>query len=459
MFNDTRWAARYQFLEDLWRGRDRLLLDPELEGLLRDGGTGPGNASPEAIAELFDELVPARTVRESVYVVVESENRAGEFANARAGSTFVGREEGEGLLRGGAFEMALLHLPGGELDDGALSLVENLAKHCRKGKTGVVVLSGEAAGGLDFEGASAFVDRYVRGARLFGVAQPELTALYDLGGYDDDDVDLDADEAGLDEGEAYDRALERAERAWSDGSEDGPREAEEDDVPIDFDNRLGADPSMRDWVIVLGQADLAAGLTLIELPPRPVHDSARASDDDSASARAAATQVHEARRQADQAAIERQQLLEQLEDAHERIAALEESREPAPHGADNGARLDAALAAQQSLEWELTKLKSELEKERARPVGELEAELASLRAQLAERTAASSRPHTRAASPAAGPREARGVAPAQAVGPARAGPVLAELDRLLARVERGGIASMALHRSLAALRRRISLGR
>lgn len=448
MLHDTRWAARYQFLEDLWRGRDRLLLDPDLEGLLRDGGTGPGNASPPAIAELFNELVPSANVRESVYVVIESEQRAAEFAKARAGSTFVGREEGEGLLRGGAFETAVLHLP--SLDDDARALVDILARHCTSGKTGVLVLPGEAIGGLDFDQASAFVDRHMRGARLFGVAQPELAALYDLGGEPDPDVDLDDfDDEGLDEGEAYDRALERAERAWA---EDESSAADEDDVPIDFDNRLGVDPSMRHWIVVLGAADLAGGLTLVELPPRATADSARGhADEDSVHARAAATQVHEARRQADQVAIERQQLLEQLEDAHERIAALEESRDPAAAGVENSVRLDAALAAQQSLEWELTKLRSELEKERARPVGELEAELASLRARLADQPAASGATATS--------REVRGAASATPVSASPFGPLLAELDRLLARVERGGIASMALHRSLVALRRRISMGR
>lgn len=444
MLEDTRWAARYQFLEDLWRGRDRLLLDPELEGLLRDGGSGPGNASPEAVAELFDELVPKRSVRESVYVMIESAQRAAEFANARAGTTFVGRDEGIGMLRGGAFDVAVLHVP--SVDDDALELVETLVRQCRRGKTGVVVFTGEAAGGMDFDGASAFVDTHMRGARLFGVAEPQLTALYDFGGGegDDDDVDLATDESGLDEEEAYDRALERAERAWSDEDDGG-----EDEVPIDFDNRLGADPSMRQWVVVLGSSDLGRGLTLVELPPRPAQSSTRVeADDDSASARAAATQVQEARRQADQAAIERQQLLEQLEDAHERIAALEESREEVA-GVQDSARLDAALAAQQSLEWELTKVRSELEKERARPVGELEAELAALRARLAEQG-------TAPVSAATALREPRGSIEVEA---APTGPLLAELDRLLARVERGGIASMALHRSLVGLRRRISMGR
>ncbi|MBC8067153.1 MAG: hypothetical protein IAG13_02375, partial [Deltaproteobacteria bacterium] len=32
---EMRWAARYTFCDPLWRGRARLIVDPELEAVLR----------------------------------------------------------------------------------------------------------------------------------------------------------------------------------------------------------------------------------------------------------------------------------------------------------------------------------------------------------------------------------------------------------------------------------------
>ena len=51
MGDERRWAARYQFLEELWRERDRIVFDPELEHALHAGSEG----SP---AELLGRLLP-----------------------------------------------------------------------------------------------------------------------------------------------------------------------------------------------------------------------------------------------------------------------------------------------------------------------------------------------------------------------------------------------------------------
>src|SRR5690606_13906665 len=97
-------------------------------------------------------------------------------------------------------------------------------------------------------------------------------------------------------------------------------------------------------------------------------------------------QLAEAQRRGDLEAIERQSLLEQLEQAEDRISSLEEAAEfsadePAA-SSSAGPRVDEILAREQTLRWELERLRGELERLEARPVEALEAEVARLQAQL-----------------------------------------------------------------------------
>jgi chromosome segregation ATPase len=175
-----------------------------------------------------------------------------------------------------------------------------------------------------------------------------------------------------------------------------------------------------------------------------VIELAEPTAEEPASQAAVDAQLTQAQRQADLAAIERQRLLEQLEEAHERIAALAEEREqwlegtrPPDEPAD---RLDAALAREQALRWRVQQIAGELEQVRARPVDELEARLAQLEARGST--------GARAAGREGADRSAR----SPQDGRPRLRP---ELDRLLRRIERGGLPSAELHRELVRLRRRL----
>ncbi|MBK8238105.1 MAG: hypothetical protein IPK74_21460 [Deltaproteobacteria bacterium] len=52
-----RWAARYTFCDPLWRGRARLIVDPELEAVLRHALVERRGADAPW-RELLDALVP-----------------------------------------------------------------------------------------------------------------------------------------------------------------------------------------------------------------------------------------------------------------------------------------------------------------------------------------------------------------------------------------------------------------
>jgi hypothetical protein len=187
-------------------------------------------------------------------------------------------------------------------------------------------------------------------------------------------------------------------------------------------------------------------------------------------------------RQADLAAIERQRLAEQLDEAEERIASLVEEREqllegeldleatrtpemaalsPLPTPADAGdaaARLDAALAREQALRWELAQVSAELEQARSRPVDELEAEVAELRARLEAAGKGGAVAVEDEADEAFEPGEHEGVAETVFVFtetapiPAESPRLRQEVDRLLRRIERGGMPTLELHRALKRLR-------
>src|SRR5690606_21678106 len=170
-----RWASRYQFTEELWRGRNRLVVDPGLERRLRDGALAPGAGADPAVATLVERLLPTGRSPERIWMGLERGRRAAEYARRHGGVVV-----------------------GDILDAPEFARVELLSERAEEGRS--VVLS---APGRDRAGArGCTLDRFVEfiathfdGARVFAFADAPMVAAYDLGlGTPDEDGDEGGDE-------------------------------------------------------------------------------------------------------------------------------------------------------------------------------------------------------------------------------------------------------------------------
>ncbi|MCA9701081.1 MAG: hypothetical protein KC431_26375, partial [Myxococcales bacterium] len=364
MGEERRWTASYQFLEELWRGRSRIIYDPELEGLLHAGGPESGPS-----AGLFDALLPRGDnngrADGRVWMALDNDRLAASFARGRGGTVFVGLDAAGEVASEEPWEVALVNL-GESLATGLSPAVEGmlelLGERSEDGRTVVIMIGCELLGeDGSYEQLADLVDELCGDGRIFGLARPAMAAFYDFGTVLESDA----------------------------GSET--------DVGIEVDNSLGSEqPRFEGFVAVVGPRVPGEGVTLVELdespatsprassaPAGPRSSSGSADAEDLAALRA---QLAEAQRRGDTQAIERQDLLEKLEQAEDRIAALEDREEAWGEGGgeaeEDSPTIDAVLAREQALRWDNDRLRGELERLRARPVEALEAELATVRAQL-----------------------------------------------------------------------------
>lgn len=612
MTGDLRWATRYAFSDELWRGRARIVLDSRLEAAL--ARTSPSSVPEvEAGAALFDDLVPRVAQRRDtgddarldVWMGVTDEATGRRLAPRRPGTQFLGLSALCETIRRRRWEVALVDLtdllvPG---EDGRARLsvrgsevVAALASRPASDGHGIVlsVRADPDTGGLDYDDLLQLLPRLApeladSRARIYGVYAPPIAAVVELseeadgGEPDPSETTTLEDDGGADrtaqlvrprveadehaktlsvrvpprEGAADAPAPRRGTGSWRGRGEDvtpeprdsratagellvdgsfertlpgagsappvedgapssalgvdgdaaeGPDDAGVDEeVPLSFDNTLGSRaPRITEYIVVLGP-QAPEGMTLVELPERLEGDAADGASD-STSAGVLRAQLVSARRHADLAALERQTLLErvdELESQHrsttremselrDRLArALAEgddaptivgrsaadrseadnSEDAAIGGAsDRAARLDAAQAELQTLRWRLAQAEHALDEARARPVDALEAELAATRARLAMAQApqpaddpAAPTAHIGAAPQPEGRDGERvrelwqeGGHPASLLDPRQAATLLASLQRLLARVERGGLPALELRRRLLELRAGVS---
>ncbi len=478
MTDDLRWAVRYAFLEDLWRDRNRVIVDAGFEAALRSSGP---DTTDDPLEELVDGLAP-RVPKSRTWMAVADESVARQLAQTRPGTGFLPRGNFADVVAHRDWAVALVELAA--LDDatpGGTRLREQLSERARDGRT--VLVSTRAATdehGEDpgFAALGELLDESLGGGRIFGVYRPPMAAVVDFGGDD---------------------------------------EGEDDEVPLSFDNTLGTQaPEFIEYVAVAGEhPPLPEGMTLVELPS----DTPAVSAGDEA----LRDQLLQAQRQAELAAIDRQALLEkvdQLESAREQgerqASELRDQLARAvtePGSSEAGDELQATQADNQALRWKVQQLQRELDAVRARPVEVLEAEVAALRAELAARTPAPveadqeepstdevsseeakveavesavssgddppSPEHEAGSSEESGSGEEPAESPAgveldrlmesdaeerldghyiDAVDDAerlRFGEALAQLDRLIAQVERGGIGVLPLRQALVSLRKRL----
>lgn len=449
MGDELRWAARYQFLEELWRERDRIVFDPQLEQALHADIEG----SP---SELLARLLPGDEPDARVWMTLANDRRAASFARQNSGTVFVGLDAAAELATDEAWQVALVSLPalgeGGReaLGPELLALLDVLGEKAGEDPERSVVLAlacepseSEAA----YERLADLVEELFGDARIYGLARPAMAAAYDFG-----------------------RIFDDAEQA-------------DDEVAIEVDTTLGSDPSFGLYLAVVGDRVPAEGLTFVELPSEaPGEQGPRGGEPAGDDLGAMRAQLAESQRRGDLQAIERLSLLEKLEQAEERAASLGEAlararggeAEPASGAApEGGERLDAVLARERALRWENDRLRGELDNLRARPVESLEAELASLRARLAEAEDeleeldeeleeaaiedAMAHETDETDETAGEPNVAFELVVENADSPARERErkrLRAALDKLLARLERGAeLPALELHRELSALRK------
>lgn len=354
MGDERRWAARYQFLQELWRGRDRIVCDRELEAALHGGVEGP-------LAELLAGLIPGEGSGERAWVALHNDRRAASFARERSGTVFVSIDDAAELASDESWQVALVHLHGSERSEltNIEAFLEVLGERIEDDPERSVVLSLPVATDEDaaYELLAELVEQLFGDGRIYGLTHPSMVAFYDFG------------------------PVLEPEGEQGQGA----------DADIEVDNVLGNEsPRFDAFLAVVGAGIPGEGVTFIELPgPSAELESGAATpagDDELAALR---VQLAEAQRRGDLQAIERQSLLEKLEQAEDRIASLEDRLDKAatevtaePSSAQQEPRLDELLAREQSLQWEIERLRGEIERLEARPVEQLEAEVAGLRAEL-----------------------------------------------------------------------------
>ncbi|EDM78923.1 hypothetical protein PPSIR1_03603 [Plesiocystis pacifica SIR-1] len=382
MGDERRWAARYQFLDELWRGQDRIVYDRELEAVLHAGGPEDG-----PLAELLGRLLPTGEGEGederpgAAWMILGNGRRAASFARVRGGTAFAGLDGAGEVAADERWRVALVHLAG-DASPERDAMLEVLAERCEGGERSLALTLPVADGDEDgaYETLADLVEELAGDGRIYGLTRPGLAAFYDFG------------------------AVLEAE------GDEGRADADESAAEIEVDNSLGAEsPRFELFVAVVGPRVPSEGVTYVELPaalgaePSGARAGGRVRDAARDELGPLKAQLAEVQRQHDLQAIERQKLLDELDGAQDRIASLEEALEvleaedfdDGEGKPDSGAegegdaeldarRLDVALSREQTLRWELTRARGELENVQSRPVEALEAELASVRAELAE---------------------------------------------------------------------------
>lgn len=478
-----RWAARYAFVDELWRDRARIIVDAHIERLLVEDHTLGSSAE-----ELLDALLPRSRGGAPVWMVVDG-SRINAFRSRRPGTTFIDRSDVVGVMSRNPWEVLLLDASGlvaGQTQDYAEAIARQLrAWSLPAGQHQAVVITAPArdqdsdddsAPGLGYDDAVDLVGERLGGGRVFGLYMPPMAAIADFGGRVEPTVEpvrhdfgyLDSDDPQTVEisvtplQSPLDRSIEDLEEQDTDdeGLDD------DEDVPLVYDNTLGSsDPILDEYVCVAGGSEvtemLGEGLTLVELPT--TSNGVVLADDS-----ALRLQLTRAQAEADHAALERQREVERVVTLERENETLREqlSTSAAATVADE---LEASRAREQALKWKVAQLEHELAQAIARPVSELEAEVARLQAELEARDAQDEDQEDDEDESTTS--EPNGTGDDAPVSPVEKGPLASTfaglsltshqtamirmVDSLVRRIERGGMGTLQLRRELVQLRQRM----
>jgi len=267
--SDQRWAARYTFCDALWRGRARVVADPELEALLRESDGLHGRVDAAAL-ELLDALLP-RERGVPVWMVVASDETARMLAASRPGVRFVVATAAADVFARHPWEVALVSLrttdelatDGGlaatMIDEGPTRLFGRHAGDWLAGIADAVALGRTAVIAADADEGSydALVEiagAHFSAARIYAMYRPAMLAFVEL-----DDAAGEPDGNGLDDEDISAVPTHNRFDRWDVGDGDEGESDDEDDadaVPLSFDNTLGvAEPRFSGYLAIAGTDD------------------------------------------------------------------------------------------------------------------------------------------------------------------------------------------------------------
>src|SRR5690349_8411978 len=172
MGDERRWVARYQFLEQLWRGRDRIICDREVEAALHAGGhDGPRS-------ELLAQLVPGDGGDARAWVALHNDRRAANFARTRSGTVFVGLAEAGEIASDEEWQVALINLEDGAVDERLEALLEIAGERSDDHEDCSVVLTIACGEDEDdsYDQLASLVEDFFGDARIYGLTRPAMAA-------------------------------------------------------------------------------------------------------------------------------------------------------------------------------------------------------------------------------------------------------------------------------------------
>lgn len=377
MVVDPMWAGQYLLLDELWRGRERIVFDPLLNQLiLAPGGDELAWDKEGRVHSLLESLLAQDSA--GVWLLFENLHRV---ARAGVDPTMFGARalhDGPLLALRRHWEVAMVDvtrlldsMSASRGTDSSLSaslapeasLVDALLSSVESDRSLVLWTKADAREPRDSARLSALFRLFqtARGGQdpqLMGMSRAPVLQAFPLGGASHADVQ-----------------------------------------GVDVDNRLGTDyPDFRYYMAVLGPK-IPAGVTLLELPASE-HDGAKASAGQaprkSPERRTLRDRLDYVEQELEASERSRLELLRDLDHATSQVAELEDElddlRDP-PGVAESSNEREPAVSeapadevATQALllhaSWEIEQLRAQLTELRARPVEEIEAENARLKAAL-----------------------------------------------------------------------------
>lgn len=377
MVVDPMWAGQYLLLDELWRGRERIVFDPQLNQLiLAPGGDELAFDKEGRVHSLLESLLAQDSA--GVWLLFENLHRV---ARAGVDPTLFGARalhDGPLLALRRHWEVAMVDVT---------RLLDAMSASLRSDPTQDTALPVEASL-VDALLSSMEPDRSLVFWTHADAAEPRdsarLSALFRLFQSAPGAEPLDPQLLGMSRAPVL-----QAFPLGMGGQGDAPG--------VDVDNRLGTDyPDFRYYMAVLGP-QIPAGVTLVELPSSP-HDEPAPPvvvERRSPERRTLRDRLDYVEQELEASERSRLELLRDLDHATSQVAELEDElddlRDPPGVSEVDQEREPATVqetdeVVQQALllhaSWEIEQLRSQLKELRSRPVSEIEAENASLRAAL-----------------------------------------------------------------------------
>lgn len=446
-------AARYQLLEGLWRGRGRVIYDPELLAQVLE--TDREDASASRGVALLQELFMGEG---AVWIVVDGADEVVTYARALPDARFVTLRQAAAIGLDPQWTVAMFAVDAAAgVGEGVASAVsrdlkaaiEQFVTERGRGRSVVAFSDVDGVGDVDEASFEAWTGAVMGEPRTFVFGRPDMVTVHAVGESTAPPLVVDEEEFGEGDGDdedeettyfvrrtrsdvassgamearwrdalgapgrspgasmatlgahGYDEDLDEAEQSWTGRGQRSDPAGTSEDVTVSYDNELGDDaPTAVGWMAVLGGPRDIDEVTLLDLgvmmpsfeepgeDPGEVGHTPRTGTFDARGGRSVAAEggqereallarLAHARARADEAVIERQRLLEELDLARAESSAGESA--PLEQG---DAALAEAHAELQGLRWSLEQARAQVDTLRARAVDAHEREVAVLYAKI-----------------------------------------------------------------------------